>query len=126
VLQDSLGTTAVTDVHVTSLQQIAAISLGWMDKEAAASVLYPLLQSENGSVRVAAAMSLLRIFKDFRPMAPALPQAAPQTQPAKASGSPGQPARSDKPDDPSLTKGETTTRPDGRKRPKLHTAGGKD
>ena len=130
VLHKALGTTAVTDVHVASLQQIAAISLGWMGNKAAASVLYPLLHSENGSVRVAAAMSLLRIFEDFRPMtphpAPPLPQAAPKTQPAKASGPSKQSVQGDKPDNPPPTEAKIAPQPAGRKRPKLHTAGGKN
>jgi len=50
----------ITDVHLASLQQI----------KAAYEVLYPLLRSSDGSVRVAAAMSLLRLFASYRPVGP--------------------------------------------------------
>jgi hypothetical protein len=127
MLQKSSGATTITDVHVGSLQQIAAISLGWMSNKTDASVvLYPLLQSENGSVRVAAAMSLLRLFKDFLPIAPIPTPDVPQTQRAKASGHSERPAKSDKADNPSQSEVKTAPTPSVPERPKLHTAGGKD
>jgi HEAT repeat protein len=50
------------EYDVDSLQHLAAISLGWMGRREAVDVLYPLLRSKNGSVRVAGAMALLRLL----------------------------------------------------------------
>lgn len=48
--------------EASALAHEAAISLGWMRNQQAVSVLHPLLSSPDGSVRVAAAMSILRLF----------------------------------------------------------------
>ena len=52
----------IKPVEIVSLQELAAISLGWMRQEPAVEVLVPLLQSHDGTVRVAAAMSILRLL----------------------------------------------------------------
>lgn len=58
--------------EVDSLQQLAAISLGWTRRPRAITVLHPLRKSPCGSVRVAAGMSILRLMaKD--PARPAPP-----------------------------------------------------
>ena len=48
----------------TTLQQLATISLGWMRRPHAVDVLVDLLDSKDGGVRVAAAMSILRLLPD--------------------------------------------------------------
>ena len=50
--------------HATALRQLAAISVGWMGKDGAVDSLYALLDNPQGSVRVAAAMSILRLLSD--------------------------------------------------------------
>jgi len=89
------------DREISSLRQIAAQSLGWMRREPAANVLQPLLASPDGSVRVAAAMSLLRILHRFR-------RPPPTTTAPHASG------------------GSAASRPASARKTKLFTAGGKD
>jgi HEAT repeat protein len=54
----------VTEMSVLRLQRLAARSLGRMDRPAAVDVLRPLLEASDGSVRVAAAMSILRLLRD--------------------------------------------------------------
>ena len=66
---------------VASLQTLAAISLGWMGRQDALEVLTPLLHSPSGTVRVAAAMSVIRLLPDRRP-APVVRPAAPVNRPA--------------------------------------------
>ena len=90
------------DKDATSLRRLAMLSLGWMKRDSAGAILHPRLQHRDGDVRVAAALSLLRLFEGYRPRTPAVK--APTTRPtAKAS----------------------TTKPAPPK-PKLQTAGGKD
>ena len=52
-----------SEMEMLSLQRLAAISLGWMKDQNAVGVLHPLLKSDDGPVRVAAAMSILRLLK---------------------------------------------------------------
>lgn len=92
---------AVSNVEVNSLQRLAAISLGKMKRAEAVNVLHPLLGSQDGGVRVAAAMSILRLLESYR-LIPAPPVRKPETQPASQ---------------PQVRK----TKP-----PKLYTAGAKD
>lgn len=93
------GARQVTPTDVTSLQGLAAISLGWMKQEGAVQVLHPLLQSKEGGVRVAAAMAILRLLgtDDLEAARP---------------GRTGRPGSEDSSAPP--------------KTPKLRTAGGKD
>ena len=88
------------NVDIISLQRLAAISLGWMKRPQAVDVLHPLLKMKNrdGGVRVAAAMSILRLLADQD-------DASPPKQAAEKSGG----AESKLPSDP-------------RKRPKLKTS----
>ncbi|MDY6913686.1 MAG: HEAT repeat domain-containing protein [Planctomycetota bacterium] len=96
----------VTPADASSLQALAAISLGWMNQEEAVDVLHPLLASPNGIVRVAAGMSILNLLSDY--------------------GFGGEPARR-KPAEMAPAKPSATSRPARRpKRRKLHTAGAKD
>jgi len=90
----------VAAIEVGSLQRLAAISLGWMGRTEAVSVLYPLLSSRDGGVRVAAAMSMLRILEAYEG------SVLTSQSDVKATGKthPGRPQR----------------------RVELHTAGGKD
>jgi len=92
---------SVSDFEVNSLQRLAAIALGWMGRPEGVNVLRPLLASKHGGVRVAAAMSLVRLLKAYRPTEPVGPE---PTKPSarRSKQSPTAPA------------------------PRLYTAGGKD
>ena len=91
-------------IEVNSLQRLAVISLGWMNRQDAVDVLHPLLRSGDGGVRVAAAMSILRLLEAYRPIA---------RQPVAKPEPSSQPA---------------TTQPAAERKvlPKLYTAEGKD
>ncbi len=56
------GQRKVTDLEAASLQQLAALALGPMKRPAAVGVLLPLLSSSDGSIRVAAAMAILKLL----------------------------------------------------------------
>lgn len=63
VLKSAFGTNREnTEDHAKSLQQLAGVSLGWIGRDGAVDYLYPLLQNEEGGIRVAAAMSILRLL----------------------------------------------------------------
>ncbi|MGC9454966.1 MAG: HEAT repeat domain-containing protein [Phycisphaerae bacterium] len=75
----------IGEMDVQRLQRLSARSLGWMDRPAAVDVLHPVLKSSEGSIRVAAAMSILRILEG-RVETPEQPaeadeQTDPRTQP---------------------------------------------
>lgn len=101
----------LTDTDAASLRRLAAISLGWMKDERAVNVLYPLLKCPDGGARVAGAMSILRLLKHYRVQATTLAAPGPTPPPPPAATQPAPPKP--KPPPP-------------RKKPKLHTAGGKD
>jgi len=86
------------DQDAASLKRLAALAAGWMKREAAANDLHPMLRSADGGQRVAAALSVVRLLKAYRPLKPPRPA----TRPAAA-------------------KPEAAA-----KKPKLHTAGGRD
>jgi len=90
----------VTHVEVMSLQRLAALSLGWMNRDEAVNVLHPLLKSRDGAIRAAAAASLVRLLSAYDETA------RPPAEPEPAAKTPPEP-----------------TEP---KRRKLHTAGGRD
>ena len=90
---------AVGQVEVHSVQHLAAIALGWMRRREAVNVLHPLLRSPHGQVRVAAAMSIIRILKETAP------REKPEAKGAGALEPSSRPAKPEK---------------------KLHTAGGRD
>ena len=48
--------------HAKSLQQLAAAALGQMGRDGAVDYLYPLLRNEEDSIRIVAAMSILRLL----------------------------------------------------------------
>ncbi len=56
------GARQVTPADVSSLRQLAAMSLGRTKRTELVDVLHPLLFDKDGSVRVAAAMSILRLL----------------------------------------------------------------
>ena len=69
VLEDSYKDgREVTEIEVRSLQRLAAICLGWMGHQEATGPLHGLLRSGDGGVRVAAAMSLVRLLKAYKPV----------------------------------------------------------
>lgn len=81
-----------SELEVASLQRLAAISLGWMGNRAAVVDLHRLLDSPDGAIRAAAAMSILRLLPGYlRPLPPSVlatgeppppPPPGPQVQPA--------------------------------------------
>jgi len=104
VLQKTFGKNRkIPAVKVYSLQRLAALSLGQTNREPAVDVLYPLLNSPDGSVRVAAAMSILKLLAAYKGPSQLTEQPAQQAQ---------------QPPEPDI--------PPARKRPKLHSAGGRD
>ncbi len=64
MMRETYENKKLTSVEINSLQRLAAIALGRMDRPKAADVLYPLLKSNEGAIRVAVAMSILRLFPD--------------------------------------------------------------
>jgi len=90
------------DKDAASLKRLAILSLGWMNRQGAVNLLHPLLDSEDGGVRVAAALTVLRLLEAYRPVA--VRPEAPATRPVAKS---------------------PQTRP-AQKRPKLQRAPGKD
>ena len=92
---------ADSDAH--SLKCLAAISLGWMNRQEVVDQLHPMLRSRDGAERVVAALSILRILKQHKPRRP--PAEPPATQPVTT---------------------KPTSRPVPRTSPKLQTIGGKD
>jgi HEAT repeat protein len=93
------------DNNAASLRCLAALSLGCMGNKDAAALLHPLLRSPDGSVRVAAALGVLRLLKAYRPPRAGEAASQPASQPASAPTSKPAPAL---------------------KLPQLNTAGGKD
>lgn len=54
----------IPESHVASLQQMAAVALGWLGQVRAVNDLVPLLDSPRGSVQVASAMSILLLLPE--------------------------------------------------------------
>jgi HEAT repeat protein len=70
-----------SDLEVSSLQRLAAISLGWLGNQDAVTDLHRLLDNPDGAIRAAAAMSILRLLPGYlRPLPPSL-LAPPTSQP---------------------------------------------
>lgn len=95
--QQSFGDQVAAGMELASLQQLAAISLGWTQRREAVNTLYPLLQSPEGAVRVAAAMSILRLSAvgemrrgDLADARPAAPAPSPRTPEGAAAPGPGE------------------------------------
>ena len=65
MLRRSYGNKQINPVEVSSLRQLAEISLGQMKQEKAVYLLHPFLKDADGSVRVAAAMSILEILSSL-------------------------------------------------------------
>ena len=66
-----------------SLQQVAAVALGWFGRTDAIRDLQPLLTSEQGPVRVAAAMSIILLAESAD-----IPQTEPPAEPTAAAAEP--------------------------------------
>ena len=80
-------------VDIDSLQEMAVVSLGRMGRTSAVDILQPRLNSQNGRIRVAAAMSILRLVGPTAPPPPPEAEkvsAPPETRPATTR--PGAPA----------------------------------
>ena len=54
----------IPESHAASLQEMAAVALGWIGRPEAVNDLVPLLDSPRGSVRVASAMSILLLLSE--------------------------------------------------------------
>jgi len=84
------------NIEISSLQRVAAISLGLMKRPQAVNSLAPLLNNPDGGVRVAAAMSILRLTlptaKPEPPRPPAEPILPQPTTPEPATETPKPPA----------------------------------
>lgn len=126
VLREGWGEREIRDLEVESLQALAALSLGRMGRYDAIPVLREHLESPVGAVRVAAALSILRIG-DTEAM-PTKP--APEETPEKA---PEPPSAEPEPELPALGPAETSPDTEGGPapeappvRPKIHTSGPKD
>lgn len=83
----------ITPAQVTRVQQLAARALGYMNRPAAVDVLHPLLGIGQGSLRVTAAASILRLLPTASYAGPRLPMAV-------------------EPDEPDLTTQPPATAPD--------------
>ena len=68
----------VRATDIASLQQLAAQSLGWSRRAAAAQALRALLANRNGAVRIAAAMALLQIGGEAAATPPGRRRAGPE------------------------------------------------
>ncbi len=88
-MESAAGTdNTASELDVYSLQRLAAIGLGYMKNPGAVRFLQPLLTSPDGPVRVAAAMSVIRLAGESAGAAPAAPAASAQpAAPPKASDS---------------------------------------
>lgn len=102
--EQSGASKVISDVETASLRGLGALSVGKMKRTEAVKALHPLLSTQDGGVRVAAAMSILRLLESYRP-APVSPPIAPKPQPASQTAAPEKKLK---------------------KLPELHTAGGKD
>jgi len=104
VLREALpASQKITEIEVSSLQALAARALGQMRRPQAVNELYPLMKATDGRVRVAAAMSILKLAA---PAGIAPPPAAPVAG-----------------DDKSATTAPAATPPP---KVRLHTAGARD
>jgi HEAT repeat protein len=62
VLSEAFPDRTISDAEIASLQQMAAVSLGWFKQEEAVDDLYQLLSGPKDGVRVASAMSVLLLL----------------------------------------------------------------
>lgn len=99
----------ITRMDVVRLQQIAALSLGDMERNDAVAVLLPALKLEEPSVRIAAARSILKLLGTPEP------EKIQETAESQDTAEPD--------DEPEETE---KTAPPAEDKPKLHRAGGKD
>ncbi len=74
MMRESYPKRKTKPLDVKSLRRLGAIALGSMGRSSAVNFLYPLLKNQDGAIRVAAGMSILRIL-------PPGGERAPQTQP---------------------------------------------
>jgi hypothetical protein len=73
------------DDNADSLKLLAVIALGWFGDEKVVADLHPLLKDRQGPIRVAAAASILRLLKGYKPLtAPAPISPAPISPAAPA------------------------------------------
>ena len=138
------------DSDAGSLKLLAIIAMGWFGDEKVINDLHPLMRDREGPIRVAAAASILRLLKGYKPLtAPAavppiavppaaappaavppaaVPPAAVPQVPAAPAATTSAPAAGDVSEVRLAPKvPEVRPAPEGpTTRPQLHTAGGKD
>jgi hypothetical protein len=78
------------DSDAGSLKLLAIIAMGWFGDEKVVNDLHPLLRDQEGPIRVAAAASILRLLKGYKPLT--APAAVPPAAPAQAVVPPAVPA----------------------------------
>ncbi len=78
------------DSDAGSLKLLAIIATGWFGDEKVVNDLHGLLRDREGPIRVAAAASILRLLKGYKPLT--VPAAAPPAAPAQAVVPPAAPA----------------------------------
>jgi HEAT repeat protein len=118
------GMRKLTPSEVSTLQRLGAMGLGRMKRIEAVSVLQPLLTSADGGVRVAAAMSILKLLEAYRPSMP--PSAVPASQPRVLPMRPAAAATSESVASPPPQTSAPTPAPSPVARPKIYSAGGRD
>ncbi|OPX23358.1 MAG: hypothetical protein B1H04_03780 [Planctomycetales bacterium 4484_123] len=103
VLRKARGSKAnIRTAEITTLQTLAVLGLEKLGEVQAVDIVYPLLRSKRGPVRVAAARTILRLLARYRP-----------------AGAPPRRARRGSPPATQPTSGPA-------RRPRLHTSGAKD
>lgn len=83
--------------YIVQLQSLSALGLGVMDKKPAVDDLLPLLQSPEGTVRVAAARSVLQLLNSYRAFVGAAASPALASLPAVAAGTAASPLTAQQP-----------------------------
>lgn len=83
------GRKEISTGEILLVQRLAAIALGSMNRPAAVDMLHRLLRHQDGSIRVAAAQSILRLLAPYTAVKPKPPAASPEQPsevPAPATG----------------------------------------
>lgn len=92
VMRDLYGQdTKLKDHEVASLQRLATLALGQIKAPSSVGLLHHLLNAEDGSVRVAAAMSLLQICAPAVERMDSASPTAPESTPSRTRGTPERP-----------------------------------
>ena len=129
--ESGAGSRRAADKDSDNLRYLAVLALGWYGNDQVIHDLQPLLSDASGALRVAAAESILRLLKDYRPMTGMTPEPAPAPEPVAppapmpepAPPTPTPPAAAPAPEAPTVVPSIPEM---PATRPNLKTAGGKD